>query len=141
MKKIEIKLNEFEIKYLESLIKKGTAKAREITRARTLLLSHKNEKVSDISKFLNIHPGTVRNIKKYYLNAGISEAIYDSPRPGAPSRFTSKQKASITALACTKAPEGYAKWSLRLLSKKAVEIEGIDSISSAQIGRYLKKTK
>ena len=44
MKKIEIKLNEFEIKYLESLIKKGTAKAREITRARTLLLSHKNEK-------------------------------------------------------------------------------------------------
>jgi len=141
MQRIEIKLNKIEIKKLQTLVKKGTAKAREITRARTLLLSHENEKTSTIARVLSINPCTVRNIKCYYLEGGIDTAIYDSPRPGAPGKFTSKDKAAITALACTKAPEGYAKWSLNLLAKKAIEIEGIDSISPAQIGRYLKKTK
>ena len=141
MKKIEIKLTRNEIKKLEALVKKGSAKAREITRARTLLLSYKNEKTSTISRVLGIDPATVRNIKCYYLNGGINTAVYDSPRSGAPGKFSSKDKAAITALACTKAPEGYTKWSLNLLAQKSIEIEGIDSISPAQIGRYLKKTK
>ena len=141
MNKIEIKLTKNEIKKLESLVKKGSAKAREITRARTLLLANNNESTSTIARVLNINPGTVPAIKNYFLNGGIDAAVYDSPRPGAPEKFSPKDKAAIMALACTKAPEGYAKWSLNLLAEKAIKIEGIDSISPAQIGRYLKKTK
>jgi len=47
----------------------------------------------------------------------------------------------ITALACTDAPEGHAKWSLTLLADKAVELGIVDEISRAQVGRILKKTK
>lgn len=141
MKKIEIKLTKNEVQKLKVFIKKGTAKAREITRARTLLLSHENEKASTIARVLNINPSTVRNIRRYYVDGDLNAAIYDSPRSGAPGKFSAKDKAAIIALACTKAPKGYAKWSLNLLAKKAIEIEGIDSISPAQIGRYLKKTK
>ena len=141
MKRIEIKLIKKEKVILETLIKKGTAKAREITRARTLLLSDSGEKVSTISRVLSINPATVRNIKSYYLAGGLDSALYDAPRPGAPSKFTAKDEAAIQALACTDAPEGHAKWSLRLLAKNAVQIDNIDSISAAQVDRILKKTK
>ena len=140
MNRIEIKLTSNEVKKLKTFVKKGTAKSREITRARALLLSNDGEKVSKIARVLTIHPTTVRNIKKYYLAGGIDNALYDLARPGAPCKFSPKDEAAITALACTQAPEGYAKWSLRLLAKNAIEIEGIDSISSVQVGRILKKT-
>lgn len=141
MRKLEINLTENEVQTLKDLTNKGVAKAREITRARVLLLSNDNEKVSDIARVLSVNSATVRNIKKYYINGDLNAAIYDSPRPGAPSKFTSKNESSIQALACTDAPEGHAKWSVRLLAKNAIQIDGIDSISPAQVDRILKKTK
>ena len=49
-------------------------------------------------------------------------------------------RAQITALACSKTPEGHSEWSLRLLAEKAVELEYIDAISHTEVGRILKKT-
>lgn len=141
MKTIKIELNKKEIKRLKSVVKFGMSKAREITRARTLLLANERESTSTIARVLTINPSTVRNIKQYYLSGGVEIALYDSPRSGAPSKFNGKNKAAITALACTKAPAGHAKWSLNLLAEKAIEIEGIESISPAQVGRILKKMK
>ena len=66
---------------------------------------------------------------------------HDNPRSGAPTKFEGKHRAQITALACTEAPEGYAKWSLSLLADKAVETGIVDTISKAHIARILKKTK
>jgi hypothetical protein len=77
----------------------------------------------------------------HYLEGGIERALHDLPRTGKPKKFNGKDRAKITAIACTKAPKGYAKWSLTLLTEKVVELGIVKEISRAQVGRILKKTK
>lgn len=141
MNKNEIKLNKADKQKLNNIIKKGVSKAREITRARVLLFLENKKSAHEISETLGCTKKTVYNIKNKYLEGGIARAIYDSPRPGPPNKFNGKHRAKITALACTEAPEGYAKWSLSLLSDKAVEAGIVDEISPAHVGRILKKTR
>lgn len=140
-KKTEIKLKKKEKEQLRQFVKKGTAKAREITRARVLLLADSGKKPTLIQEVLGSTLKTIQNIKERYLSGGIDRALYDAPRSGQPPKFEGKHRAQITALACTEAPEGHAKWSLSLLADKAVEIGIVDEISRAQVGRILKKTK
>ena len=56
-----------------------------------------------------------------------------------PSRFKWRERAKVTALACSEPPEGYARWSLRLLADKLVELEYVESISFKQVSNILKK--
>ncbi len=140
-KEVKIKLKEKEEKHLNQFIKKGTAKAREMTRARVLLLSEAGKSPSLISEILGSTKKTIQNIKERYLEGGIQRALYDAPRPGQPPQFSGKVRAKITALACSNAPKGYAKWSLQLLADKAIELGIVDVISHTHVGRILKKTK
>jgi transposase len=90
---------------------------------------------------LNIVSATIHNIKTRYKNDGLDAALYDLPRPGQPLKFSGKDRAQITALACTNAPEGHARWSLTLIAEKVVELGYVESISHTHVGRILKKTK
>ena len=140
-KKVKIKLKKKEEKTLKSLIKKGSNKARTLTRARVLLLSSEGKSSKQIREHLGIKTyKTIQNIKERYLSGGLEEALYDRPRPGAPKKFEGKQRAELTALACSDAPEGHACWSLQLLANKAVELGIVDSISHTHVGKILKKT-
>jgi transposase len=123
------------------MILKGVEKSRKITRCRILLLCHENKSKTLIASMLSINPNTISNTCRRYLEEGLTSAIHEKPRPGAPTIFEGKLRAKITALACSKPPEGYSQWSLRLLSDKAVELEWVESISHTQIGTILKKTK
>ena len=140
-KPVTIKLKSNEKKRLKKLLNKGSAKAREIRRANILLMSNKGRTPKEISETLEVNKRTIQNIKENYLQDGIDNALYDKPRPGAPTVFTEKDRAKITSLACTDAPKGYAKWSLRLLADKAVECGIVDEISHVHLSRILKKTK
>ena len=104
-------------------------------------MSNKGRTPKEISETLEVNKRTIQNIKENYLQDGIDNALYDKPRPGAPTVFTEKDRAKITSLACTDAPKGYAKWSLRLLADKAVECGIVDEISHVHLSRILKKTK
>lgn len=139
--KIEIKLKKNEREYLEQFIRSGTAKARETTRARILLFAHSKKRPSEICKSLMINLKTILNVKERYLEGGIKRALHDNPRPGQPIIFNGKVRAKITALACTTPPEGHAKWTLRLLADKAIELDYVESISHNHVGLILKKTK
>lgn len=141
MDTIKIKLKKSEKTALNKIIKKGNINAREYTRARVLLLSSEGEPPLFVAKALSITKKTIQNIKERFLEGGLERALYDLPRSGQPTKFNGKHRANITALACTDAPEGYAKWSLTLLADKAVELGIVDEISRAQVGRILKKTK
>ena len=68
-------------------------------------------------------------------------ALHDKPRSGKPPTIKPEAKAKITALACSDAPAGYARWTLRLLADKSVEMGYITSISHMEVGRILKKTR
>ena len=80
-----------------------------------------------------------RNFERY-VQEGLKAAVEERARPGAPKKFSGKHKAQITALACSKAPEGRSRWSLRLLADKVVELGLVDDISYKTIERTLKKT-
>jgi transposase len=67
-------------------------------------------------------------------------AISEQLRPGAPKKFSGRQKAKITAIACSEPPEGRNRWTLRLLADKIVELRIAESISYKTVERVLKKT-
>lgn len=143
MKKKEyaIKLSIEDKTTLKGIVKKGLEKSRKITRCHILLLSDKKKSKKEIAEVLSISPTTIRNICERYLNEGLESALNEKYRSGAPTIFDGKCKANITALACSKPPNGHSQWSLRLLADKAVELSIVDSISHTDVGRILKKTK
>ena len=130
--------------HLENIIRSGRDSARVIYRARILLLSDQNQAKhrgdAEVAEAVMICAGTVRRIRKEFALHGLEAAIYDKPRPGAVPKITGDIEARITVLACSKAPEGHARWTLRLLADKAVELGYFDSISHTAIGNRLKKT-
>ena len=136
----KIKLKTKEKKVITDLLQKGSEKARTLTRCRILLLLDKGEHSGAIVKALSVDSKTVANIWHKYQENGLEAAIYEKARSGAPTIFDGKLKAKLTTLACSKPPEGYGKWSLRMLADRAVELEYTDSISHTEVGNILKKT-
>ena len=137
----KLKLSKKDQKKLKAFSQSGTLKARKLNRCRILLLKAQGKSQVVIAKLLKMSQVTVNSICQRYENEGLDGALNERPRSGKPSIFSGKQRAKITALACSTAPEGHGQWSLRLLADKAVELKFVDSISHTDVGRILKKTK
>ncbi len=135
-----IKLKRQEQKILEQVVSKGTEKARKITRCRILLLANEGKTDTQIIESLRVARNTVRQVRSRYVQSGLEAAINEQPRSGAPRRISGRQKAKITALACSDPPEGRSRWTLRLIADRAVELELVDTISHQTVKRILKKT-
>jgi len=82
----------------------------------------------------------VSKIRSRYEAAGWQVALAEAPRSGGPRRFDGPQRAAVTALACTPAPVGHSRWTLRLLADKAVELCLVEAISHETVSQVLKKT-
>lgn len=140
-----IQLTNDERTQLEQLIKTGVHPARVIARARTLLLLDRSQgqkrTLQEVADAVMVGYGTVVNIKKRYFAGGLERALYDMPRPGAAPKITGEVEAQLIALACSDPPEGYERWTLRLLADQLVELELVESISHVAVGEVLKKTK
>ena len=88
-----------------------------------------------------VSAGAVNVIKKRYFSGGLETALYDRPRTGRPvTKMTGDVEAHLIALACSDAPEGHDRWTLRLLADRLVELELVESISHVAVGKTLKKT-
>lgn len=141
MRPTELKLKPKEVSELKKLISKGSCKVRTLMRCRILLLSSEGKPPKFVRDAVGCTLKTIQNVKDRYNTIGLEAAIYDAPRPGAPTQFDGKARAKITALACSEAPEGNAQWSLHLLADRAVELGYVDTISHTHVYRILKKTK
>ena len=139
-KEYVIKLKETEQKKLKQLITKGSERARKLTRCRILLLADQGKSDTEIIGALAVARNTVRQVRHRYVTEGLEQAINEKVRPGAPKKYSGVQKAKITAIACSEPPEGYGRWSLRLLADRVVELKIVDEISHMSIERILKKT-
>jgi transposase len=135
-----ITLSADELCSLKTSLTKGAAPARVQTRARILDLLHRQHAPSDIAGVLQVGIATVFNIKRRYLAEGLKAALHERPRPGKPCRIDGVARAKITALACSKTPDGHARWTLRLLADKSIELGFVESISHDTVGEVLKKT-
>ncbi len=135
-----IKLSTDERSSLTTILRRGTTPARVQTRARVLDLLHRGRHPDEIAATLGRSMPTIFNIKRRYLAEGLQAALHDKPRPGQPCRIDGVARAKITALACSKAPDGHARWSLRLLADKSIELGFVETISHDTVGEVLKKT-
>ncbi len=135
-----IQLSNEEQSSLKTLFSGGNGSNRKHNRARILDLLARNTKASEIAALLSCSPTTVYNVKHRYRTEGLESALTEKPRSGKPPRITGEQKARITALACSSAPEGHARWTLRLLADKAIELGFCDSVSHNHVRAILKKT-
>ena len=135
-----IQLTDAERRSLKTLFRSGNGKNRQQTRARILDLLDRKVPPPRIAQTLSCGMGTVYNLKHRYLAAGLQAALTEKPRSGRPVEIDGTQRAKITALACSQAPTGRARWTLRLLADKAVALGFVESISHNAVKEILKKT-
>jgi transposase len=135
-----VELSTDELRSLKTLLRRGTSAARVQTRARVLDLLHRGQHPQAIAATLSLSLPTIFNIKRRYLEEGFDSALQDKPRSGKPPRILGDARAKLTALACSEAPEGHARWTLRLLADRAVRLGFVDSISHNAVRQILKKT-
>lgn len=141
-KQFLVQLSEQERHRLQQIVRSGKHKARKIARCRVLLLADGPTGKTDqeISDALNICLATIFNIRRRYSQEGLERAIGEAPRSGQPPKFKGRAAAKITAIACSKPPDGQARWTLRLLADRVVELKIVDSISHQSVSNILKKT-
>lgn len=123
--KYHVKLSGHELQKLKSLIRKGIAQARTITRARILLAAHERKLDKEIYQPLGIVRSTVHDIRKKYVAGGLKKALYDAPRPGKARKLTGVQEAEVIAIACTTPPDGHSRWTLELLTEAVKDNLGV----------------
>lgn len=139
---VGIKLKKDELKFLRDFVKKGRKSARELTRARILLLANQQKRDAEIAEILDdIGRNTVWRIKKKYCEEGLQSALTEKNRPGQPKKYTKRHEAEIIALACTKSPDGRKRWSLTLLAEELQKKKGFETINRESIRLILKKAK
>lgn len=141
MKNLKIKLKKEECKFLQDFLRKGTKKARAIARANVLLLADEGWETDTISKMVKVHRQRVWRIKKRYLKEGLKSALEEKPRSGQPLKYKEKHKAEIIATACTKAPNGRKRWTIRLLAKTLKKKKGFETLNRESVRLVLKKTR
>jgi transposase len=124
---------------LEHMLRSGKTGARKLTRARILLKAADGLSDDVIAAALDVGTATVFRIRQRFVEASLG-ALEELPRPGAQRKLTGKQEAHLIAVACTPAPEGQARWTLRLLAAKAVECGFAPSIARETVRQVLKKT-
>lgn len=135
-----ITLSSNDFRSLKTLLSRGKAPARTLSRARILDLLHRRKSPAEIAALLQVSHQTVYNVKRRLREGGLQAALFDQPRSGRPVEISGTQRAKITALACSTPPEGRARWTLRLLADKAVELGYCDSLSHTKARQILKKT-
>ncbi len=148
MKKYIVTLTEAERKFLGEIVSKGEHRSQKILNALILLScdsgrqQKKRSTNDEMARVLNISMKKIDRVKKRFVEESLEVAL--SGRKG--ERIYAKKadgdfEAHLVALSCGEPPEGFARWSLRMLADKVVELEYIDSISHEAIRRILKKTK
>ncbi len=142
-----VRLSGEERRQLETLIRKGKSPARRLLKARILLkadVSEAGEGWSDsrIMEALDASPSMLYRVRKQLVEEGLEAVLSRKQRamPAVPPIFDGEKEAKLIALACSKPPKGYARWTLRLLENKVVELGIVDRASDSTIGRALKKT-
>jgi transposase len=142
--KYHVHLSDEQREKLEDLIHRGHAPARTQTRARLLLLADQRQgqprSNQEIADALLCGKGTVVNVRRRFQQGGLQAALYDQERPGAMPKVTGEVEAQLTLLACSAPPEGYARWTLRLLADKLIELGVVDYVSHVTVREHLKKT-
>lgn len=145
-KKYPVTLTRTEREHLESLIASGTAPARKLTHARILLKADESTEGpgwvdEQVAEAVEVSQPTVSRVRKQYFEEGLEAALNRrAPNREYYRKLNGEQEARLIALACSEPPEGQARWSLRLLADRMVELDVVEDLSYQTVRRTLKKT-
>lgn len=140
-----VKLTSEERLNLEKLVSSGEAPARKLRRARILLKSDCSEggpkwTCEAICDAFGVNPLTVTHVRKAFSEGGLEQALNrKKPEREYGHRLDGQAEAHLVAMVCGKAPEGYDRWTLRLLQERFVKLEIVESVSHETIRTTLKK--
>lgn len=144
-RRYDIRLSDEERGKLRDFVSKGTNPAMIVRRANVILSVDMNQDrpmmAKDAAGIFGLNPTAVTNIKRDFIELGIEDFLHRKVRKTPPReiKITGEVEAHIIALSCQEPPKGYARWTLRLLAEKSVDLEYIDSISYRSVGTILKK--
>jgi len=148
MKKYKVTLTKQEREELTSITQKGKHRSQKVLNALILLNSDGGEfqqnksKNMDISSVLQISMRKIDRVKKSFVEEGLEVALNGTKGQRAyEKKADGDLEAHLIALSCSEPPEGFARWTLRLLADKVVELQYVDSLSHETVRRVLKKTK
>ena len=143
-----VRLSQEEREQLLALVNAGKASALKLVRARILLKADQQERGpawtdDEIADALEVSLKTVFNIRRRWVEDGLEAALERKQQdaPSKPRKLDGKAEAKLVATCCGPAPKGRAKWTLRLLAAKLVELEVVDSISPETVRQALKKRR
>lgn len=139
-KKFIVSLSDENRQALQIYVNTGSHSARSIKRARILLLADQGVNDPAIARQIGTCQATVFNIRRRYCTEGVKAVLHEKPRSGAPRKFSGRDEANLTVLACSNPPGGYQRWTVRLLADRLVRLEAVESISHMTVQRLLKKT-
>ena len=145
-KKYIVELTEEERRKLQGLTSSGKTAARKITRARILLKADSspacpNWSDEQISQALDVGQATVERVRKRFVEEGIESVLNNLKSQRIYRRkLDGNGEAHLIAVVCNQSPEGYQRWTLRLLADRMIQLEYVDSISHETVRQTLKKT-
>jgi len=147
VKKYVVRLSDEERAQLETMLRKGKHPSGRLLKARILLKADASEAGEDwsdsrIIEALATTASMVYRVRKQLVEEGFEAVLTRKKRllPPVPPIFDGETEARLIALSCSEPPAGYARWSLRLLEQKVVELSIVPAASDSTIGRVLKKT-
>lgn len=144
--KYKVELSETEREQLQSFVRSGKASVREVQRAQILLKSDRSQEGGNwtyqaICKAYGVSNVTVSATRKAYCEGGMAAALRRKvPERVYAVRMDGEVEAHLIALACSQAPDGQARWTLRLLRDRLIELEYVATVSHETVRQVLKKT-
>jgi transposase len=132
-----VELNQTEREQLTAFVSGGKNAVRKLKRAQILLAADAGVSDDDIVASVRVSGSTVYRTKQRFVFGNLEAALCEEPRPGASRKLTGKEEALLVATACSKPPEGRARWTLELLAGEMIKLTQHDDVSRETIRRRL----
>jgi len=136
-----VELDEDEKAELKKLLQGGSEKVRKLKRAQVLLTADQGKTDKEIAEAIDVGTATVFRTRRKYVEGGLQHALSEKQRPGGERKLSKKDVALVSALACSDAPSGRAKWTLELLAGEVVRLTEHEGLSKETVRRRLKENK
>lgn len=137
-KKLVLQLSKSDNSLLSDIFRKGKCHVRVFKRVRSLILLNMGWSPPKIAEAVGLTDNSVRNIGWRYINEGINAALYDKSRPGKDRLLSDRQCNQIIAMVCSEAPEGFNRWTIRLIAEESIKRKIVKTVGRERIRILLK---
>ena len=124
-----VDLSDAERAELQTLLHGGRHAARTLKRAQILLAADAGVPDETMAQSLGVGGSTVYRTKRRFVEGNLDKALHEEPRPGAKRKLTGQEEALLVATACSRPPEGRARWTIELLAGEMVRLTAHESLS------------